>query len=441
MKKLLLIFLAVLVSIPVHTEENVLTDGWDFFGQAHIIPYVDGRDFNNTTYAPAWTTMRMNFGVKKTISDVDFVVNIQDSRLWGQTGLTNHTTGRIGFLEGYIRYNNILNTPLSIQLGSFQMDYGTGRFIGKSPWNFTQRSFDGAILKYKTDKMWIDVFAVNISTPQVQQNLAITPSLYATESTEYEGYDMFGFWYSNTGNKDHKFDFTAFYEDNARRLEVGDLGDTYTAHALQRFTIAGDYFGTFGNFNLTAEAGIQTGQVVNAYNRSDNFEKDIFAYLASIKAQYKANQVQFTVAADLHSGTAYDENEKWNTYDNAIARKHLFMGDMDYFIPIRGGGSYGGVGVNDIYAGVRFFSKDKKWWTDLTAHHFMANAETLSGENVYGQEIDWNSRYTIKKGMFVMYTAAVFLPGEYMKEFWNTPNVNREDMAFASYIRFLVTVN
>lgn len=441
MKKLLLslVILCIVSSTSAQeNESNVLLDGWKIFGQAHIVPYVDGRDFNNETYAPAFTTMRFNFGVQKSIKSVDFVVNLQDSRILGQTGLTNHTTGRIGLLEAYAKYNNMFDTPLSLQVGSFQMDYGNGRVIGSSPWNFTQRSFDGAILKYKTDKMWIDLFATNISTPQTQQNLSITPALYPLVAEEYEGYDMFGFWYTNTGIKNQKFSLFTYYEDNAKRLEVEDLGDTYFAHTLERYTFGADYKGTYGKFNLTFDGAYQIGTTVNNFHNSDGIlrEKDHAAYIFGIQGDYQAGNTNLALGADVHSGTAFDETEDCNTFDNVLGRKHLFMGFMDYFIPARTS-TYNAVGVNDLYLKVKMASENKKWNSELALHYFMANAETASGENAYGQEIDWTTNYVFSKGVFIQYFAGVFLPGEYMKEWWG----GREDISFVSYVRFMVTVN
>lgn len=440
MKKILLFtlpFLMVISTFSQDKEKSLLLDGWSIFGQAHIVPYIDGRDFNNDTYAPAFTTMRTNFGVKKSIKSVDFIANLQDSRILGQTGLTNHTTNRIGLLEAYVKYNKILNSNFSLQVGAFQMDYGNGRVIGSSPWNFTQRSFDGGILSYKTDKMFFDVFVTNISTPQTDQKLSVTPADYPLTASEYEGYDMFGFWFTNSSFKNNNFSIFGMFEDNAKRLEVEDLGDTYTAHSLARFTVGGDYKGTFGDLAVIFDGAYQFGSVVNGTNNNDGFlhKKNIAAYIFGLKGEYKVSNMLFTLGTNWHSGTAFDETEKWNTFDNSLGRKHLFMGFMDYFIPIRS--AYGGAGVNDFHAKIKMNSQNKKWNTELALHYFMANAETKSGETNYGQEIDWTTNYVFAKGVFVQYYAGVFLQGPYMKQFWN----DRTNLGFVSYVRFMVTVN
>lgn len=426
MKKLLLLLFIVFFSSNVFSQEkNLLIDGWKVNATSHTIPYFDGRDFNNDTYAPGHTSMKTVLGVTKGIGEkVDFHIALQDFRTWGNSNSLTSDHNNIHLMQGWVRFNNLFNTPINLKLGRFQMEYGNGRFIANSFWNYQERKFDGFLINYKGDNMFLDLFLTNHSSDISYQRFKYPNNDYSeVELTPYSGYNIYGLWYNNTAFKGQKFDIFAIWDENSAKNEGGDV-------LLNRYTVGFDYFGKIGIFEPSVEFGYQTGEKAG---------KDIAAYLAAVNFDFNFKPVKVNVGIDMHSGSEDGNAEEINTYDNYIAAKHKFMGLMDYFITARG--AYNGVGVNDIHAGATY--KFGKLTFKGFAHYFMANAENenifLEGEQAgtnFGSEIDLIVRYTIHKGIFFEAGQGLFLPGDLMKAL----NNGNEDMAFLSYLRFLVKI-
>lgn len=422
MKYLFLLFIAMIISFPAKAEEkSMLLDGWGINGTSQIIPYFDGRDFNNDTYAPGHTSMKTVIGISKSVNkQVDFKVAFQDYRAFGNNGTLTGDENNLHLMEGWIRFNNIFGTPISLKAGRFQLNYGSGRFISNSFWNYMERKFDGFLFNYTGENMSLDLFLTNHTSDIKVQTFSKVPNI--APAGPYTGYNIYGLWYNNTAFDGQKFDIFALWDENANK--IGD------EKALNRYTVGFDYYGSFGIFKPNVEFGYQTGSAIG---------KDIAAYLASVSADVDLKPIGLKIGLDMHSGSEDGNAEEINTFDNYLAAKHKFFGMMDYFVIARGG--YNGVGVNDIYGGVSYKTSNKKYIYSLMLHQFMSNAENknimLDGEEAgtsFGTEIDLTLRYNVSKGIFVEAGQGFFLPGDLMKAYYG----GNEDMAFLSYLRAVV---
>ncbi len=420
MKRIFILVLIGLFTFSAKAQDNLSLDGWKVNGTSQIIPYFDGRDFNNDTYAPGHTSMKTILGVTKSFGEkVDFRVAVQDWRVFGNNKSVTYDENALHLMEGWVRFNDIFGMPVSLKAGRFQMSYGSERFIGKSFWNYQERKFDGFVFNYTGDNMFIDFFLTNHSSEITSQTFSKIPNTSYIEP--YSNYNIYGLWYNNTAFDGQTFDIFAYLDENA--ATVG--GEP----ALNRYTIGFDYYGKFGIIKPNVEFGYQLGKAG---------DKDILAYLASVSADVDLDPLGVKFGLDMHSGSEDGNAEEINTYDNYLAGKHKFFGLMDYFVTARGSG-YAGIGVNDIYGGVSY--KSGKYKYSLMAHYFMANAENeniiYDGEEAgtaFGTEFDLILRYTINKGIFVEAGQGLFLPGDLMKAVYN----GNEDMAFLSYLRAVV---
>lgn len=426
MKKfaLLFVFIFSIFSLQSQKDGISLADGWSFDGQTQVMPFFDGRDFNNDTYMTSFTSSKFRIGIGKTLGDnVKFYVQMQDSRILGQNDAVVSRASTTFLNQGFIELGGILGQDLALQAGRFQMIYGDGRFIHESPWNYIGRAFDGFRAKYKFGSNQVDAFWTKHSTRFKGQVLAAAPSNYSTVDEPYTDYDIIGAVYDGKFSPKSNLQLLVFFENNSNKSNGTDKD-------LARLTTGLSYYGNYDALSVKLEAGYQSG------SKSD---KDIGAYTTVIEGTYDIEPVKLLVGFDMFSGTApEDQGEKINTYDDYLAAKHRFYGDMDYFVTARAGN--GLLGVNDIRAGAFLNTADKKWMFKLMAHYFIANQESSSGETAFGQEFDFVARYILRKGIFVEWGAGVFLPGELMKEIYSAPGVTREDPGFSSFFRFVVNL-
>lgn len=423
--KYLLSFVLFVFVVTTTFAENLLTDNWKIKGHAYLVPYLDGRDFLNETHPIAFTAMKLRVGIEKQVGNFSFYMALQNSKIWGEQANAVSKNAPIFLLEGYMKYDSILNIPLSLTAGRQQIEYNDGRFLGLSPWSYIERAHDGFKLSYKKNNMFFDVFAAKHTEQNVEPTLNATPKAYPYPEAAYEGYDILGFWYANklgdakSSMGAHNFDIFTFWELDAKKTDSINRN-------LQRFTSGFAYQWNVNNFTVKAQMGFQSGK---------KGAKDVAAYLVDFYAAYKLGENwNFKLGTELFSGTApADAAKNVNTFDDYLGRKHAFLGYMDYFTSARS--SYAGLGVNDFYLSADY-KINSKWGLNLTPHYFMANKESASGKNDYGIEFDLGVKYTMQKGIWVEWFNGIFLPGELMKELYFVAPKERGDPGFVSYLRF-----
>ena len=116
--------------------------------------------------------------------------------------------------------------PLDLQLGRFEYNLNNQRLIGAVGWHYVGRSFDGAHLAVKFDKVKLELFGYN-----VRENFLAKDSLDNIFSGFIAGFDF--------GSHD---------------LDVHFLNENiYKSDALSRFTTGFHLKGKLGRFYHTAE--------------------------------------------------------------------------------------------------------------------------------------------------------------------------------------------
>jgi hypothetical protein len=419
LKKITYLIAVILLTSSIHAED--IGNGWSINGMAHIIGQLDGKDFSNETHPFNYATSKIRIGLEKKLDDIAiFRVDLQDSRIMGTGFFADQSNTDI--LQGYVEFPGLFGAPLSLQAGRFQMQYGTERIIGRSLWHYQERAFDGARLKYNTEKFKIDYFHI-LHTNSSNYMLKVMPSNYPYPAEPIEGYAMYGFW-MNTGPYDgHSFDLFGYLED-----------DDFTS--LNRWTAGFNYNMKAGKFGLVAEGAFQGGTQTIGSGDSKT-EKTISAYMASLKANYKLDPVGLMAGADIISGTPTDATDEINTYNNYPASKHKFLGLMDYFLVTTKGTN--NLGVNDFYVGANFGNmvlgkpasgEPGNLNAALTYHFFMSNQPDANDNTDWGSEIDLVLKYNLTKKIFFQAGGGIFLPGEVMKNYYKVGDVVREDPGF-----------
>ena len=427
MKIIFRIFLFILTFNLIFAEEKKegFFDGIKFSGLADILPYFDGRDFSNKTYMQSFTSSKFRLGAEKWLNeDVGFKINFQDSRVWGQEGTPTSYIANVDLIEGYVTLKNILNTPLSLQAGRFQMNYSNSRFIGTSPWSYVERSFDGLRFKLGNDAGYIDGFYTINSANIGKQNRDALVSIYNYPSVPETAYGIYGFWGYYKLNDNHAINAFGFLEQNEKKSDSVNFD-------LQRFNVGFDYSGQFDKFSLSTEFGYQFGK---------EKKKDIAAYLVSINLDYNLSPFKISIGSDINSGTdPKDKSTKVNTYYSELGSKHKFFGTMDYFTKIKE--ATDSLGINDFYLGAVYREKNNPFEARLTGHYFMSNKKSSTDKSEFGKEIDILLRYYIAPKTYVEWSGGVFMQGDLMKDIWIIRNkdgsikATREDLGLMTYFR------
>lgn len=420
---IIVIFMISLNTLLCNDKESIFED-ITFNGVADLLPYFDGRDFSDNTYLETFTSMKFRFGlVKKIGENINVGIKFQDSRILGQEEKLTANSHNIDLAEGYMQFSDVFDLPLTIRAGRFQMEYGTGRFIGMSYWNYVERSFDALKLNWKKEKYSIDLFhSIHSASVGVQKRDAITKN-YQYPSAHYDGYLITGLWINTNLSKGHNFDIFAIIENNYKRSDSANKD-------LQRTTAGMDYTGKLGKFKIIFDLGFQFGK---------KSSKDISAYVASLKLDYKIDPFTLKAGSDIVSGTdPIDAAANENTFNNYLGAKHKFLGGMDYFSNTNEGTN--NLGVNAFYLGMSYGEKKDPLYAYLMAFYFLSNKTGQSSKDVFGQELDLVIRYNIHKGVYLEWGNGIFFQGALMKEIWqvddDTENViYRDDNAFMSYLR------
>lgn len=151
MKKIFLI-IAVLTFSLVDLLYSQDLNGWKLNGQIQLRSELDGRDFSNSTHPLTFASIRSRLGVEKTFSDkVNFFVQFQDSRVFGEEESPNSYLSNVDLYQGYIKLIKPFDLDFNVQAGRFAIIYGTERFFGASNWSYIGRSFDGVRFSIKPD--------------------------------------------------------------------------------------------------------------------------------------------------------------------------------------------------------------------------------------------------------------------------------------------------
>lgn len=401
-------------------ETGVDVHGWNIIGKADIIPYLDGRDFDNDTFAPTYTSAELRAGVAKEVNEhLDFRIEFHNSFIFGETGNIMDHGSQVGMVQGYANFKNIFDVPLAVKIGRFHIKYGDGRLFDKSSWSYTERSFDGTMISYAPEGTKIDLLLSTISTPINFQPSAASASK-VLHGADYADVGLFGLFVTQEIADNSDLTVLLYLEDNPAKVGVEN------EKALERFTGGVDYVGKYDELEIKAMFAYQFGTIEGT---------DIGAYMANLDAKYWVSEtIAPFIGVEILSGQDQEDSETFGLFDNTYGGKHAYFGYMDYFVNAGTSAATGGLGVNGIYIGAQYSSPDKKWMAKAKLHHFMTNQTSAKDLDTWGQEIDLQLRYNLAKGIFVEWGGGVFIADELMQDFW----AGNEDPAFMSYFRTLI---
>jgi len=422
MKKiLLLIILTIFVFVCNIFAQDF--DGWRLNGQIQLRSEIDGRDFSNDTHALTYASLRTRLGVGKTFNEkVQLFVQFQDSRVFGEEPSTLSPIDNIDLHQGFVKLMKPFGWDFNVQAGRFEVSYGTERFFGPVGWHYVGRSFDGVRFEIATSSFPFDLFALTIN----ESNNYIANASFLTypfPENKTPSVSIYGFNKKFDISRESRLDVLGYFENDRFDTNQGD-------DRLKMFTLAGTYWGNYGDLSTIVEAAYQFGEIGVT---------DISAYLVSVSGNYKLDEMAVGAGADFLSGGISDD---FNTFQATYGTNHKFYGYMDYFINIPANTLFSG--LNDFYANVNYQPQNSFFSFSAALHHFMSNKSILittienpvgNEENTFGQELDLSVKYDFVKGTSISWGGSLFFQGDIMKAFF----APREDTAFWTYV--MITAN
>jgi hypothetical protein len=418
-----IIFLSLIISFITFAQSE--NDSWNFSGHVQLRSELDWRDFNNKTHPLTFASLRTRVGVEKNVFDkLNFFVQLQDSRIFGQEPGTLANTANIDLHQGYVILKQLFDWNLDVQAGRLEVVYGTERFFGAVGWHYIGRAWDGVRLSLKTN-VQLDLFALTQSE-SVSYIGNATPGVYPNPSEPTPSVSLYGLWGTKQVNQNNRLDIFGYAEFDRNKNSVGVIN-------LSRYTVGLNHYGKFGIVNSVVEAAYQFGKISG---------RDISAYLVSLQGNVTKDIWNFGVGADLISGTDMTgSNDKYNSFNPSFGTNHKFYGYMDYFINVPNNTI--GLGLNDFYANIAVQPAQSKFSAGVNFHYFMSNQSfpktTVYGPGIteissLGQEVDITVKYNFIKGTTITWGGSFFIPGELMRIIFGN-----NDAAFWSYI--MITAN
>jgi len=322
------------------------------------------------------------------LEDVIAFFQFQDSRVFGEelSTLTDGSADNMDLHQGYFLIRNLFNKPLDLKVGRMEVIYGPERLMGAVGWHNIGRSFDGAILKYRKENAWVDIFNLKQIEKMKDGNDGDLNVLGAYGEVELSP--------DQTGQ--------AFF--------IWQRG--VPARNLSRYTAGFYNTGKSGDFRYELEAAYQGGKLNNM---------DVRAFMLAGRFGYTFAGAKIkpnvTIGVDYLSGDDDPTDKTYKVFNTLYATNHKYYGYMDYFTNI----PQHTLGLGLIDALVRFSIKPfSRNMFKLDIHKFNASQRyTLadgSTSKSFGTEIDLTWKYAYNPATTLTAGASLFTPGDIFKE-------------------------
>ena len=360
-KRLLFISIAFLSYSSIYAQLKV---------SAEIRPRFEYRHGFKTLFADGLTganfiSQRTRLNTQYSNKNLKLFISLQDVRVWGDVSQLNAADRNAPAIHqswGEI----VLNPNFSLKLGRQEIDYDDSRIFGNVAWAQQARSHDAALLKFKNNKLQIDLgIAYN------QDGVALSGNTLINNGT----YKAFQYLWLH---KDWKH-FSASILALNNGMQFID-----TVIASNNETRYAQTLGTHLKYNKNKWAFFS-----NLYTQlgKDMANNSMSAYLLSAEANYKAKTWLAGIGGELISGndngtSANGENKAFNP---VFGTNHKFNGWMDYFYV---GNHINNVGLIDIYLKGGITIKEKS--NLLAVVHNFAAPQNIAGTNStqLGTEVD-----------------------------------------------------
>ena len=252
----------------------------------------DAADANN--FATLRTRLGFGFGAGAYAAAF---IELQDSRVLGEAPGTTSSLDRVDLHQGYLELRNSTQATSVLQLGRYEMSYGSSRQIGRSEWSDVGRSFDGARARFElSDFGWMHLWALKTQETGGPQFGPSRPTTGAAAESAFLGGSLH---YEPT-------------EESALELYLLDLysdhGDGGSARGSSNLLTAGlrvDWDGRSTGWQMGAEAAYQFGATPDSLIGGENIagsEIQAWAAVARIR-RYLPARIESWLEFELNAAS------------------------------------------------------------------------------------------------------------------------------------------
>lgn len=227
--------------------------------------------------------------------------------------------------QAYLKIGDVERFPLTAQIGRQEMAYGDERFIGRSNWTNTGRSFDAVKLRLENDFAWVDAFVGRVVVPD-DGNFNVSND-YDNFSGIYAGSRELMPW------QETQFYFLArnYGIKGPNAIAPGAPGspssqrDVYTAGSLWKSDPE-----AFGGWDYSLEAAYQFGSVYSS-TAMERLDQSSWGFFATGGYTWKNTWGTPRLGAgyDFGSGDTNPTDGQTGTFENLFGTQHKPYGQMD----------------------------------------------------------------------------------------------------------------
>jgi len=242
------------------------------------------------------------------VEGVSGTVVIQDSRTWGEEPSTTTSIDGLDLFEGYLLLTDLWTPGLDVQVGRFQMAFGSERQIGKTNWG-NGRVFDGFRLSYfKPKTIGVDAFATILrdSREADGENMDFYGLYLSTDALDFMDIELYGLYLHNATK-------------NARE-RIGTVGARAEARPVKGLLLEAEAAVQFGKVDASLATGIA----------SIDHLATMYGAVATYEFQVKTSPT-LGVFFDSASGDANPWDDSSVAYRTLFPTGHRFYGSMDLF--------------------------------------------------------------------------------------------------------------
>ena len=386
------------------------------------------QTFNNFDFNSAVDNDKSEFDSRLYIKAKRDFANGLSVFLQPQAVLIQNTTQANGtqnfsqadLLQAYLQYdmNNV-----AVRVGRQQLVYGDQRLLGHLGWKDVARTFDGAKVMYKKEKLAVDAFVVHPS-----DIVSMTPSTAAPQGQSlvtWEDRTLAGVYGTYNVTPKSGADVYFINWQHNQQASVGQGRDMNTFGTR--------LFGQRGGVDATFEAVFQNGTWKTGVSQQAS------AYAAKVGYTFGEWKTRLGIEYNYSPGDDKTDANTHKTFVFPFHTNHAHYGEMDFFSwanmkDLRLSAKTSPIQGLTLMGNVHFLSLDKAtgdWVNVVGVGNVFAGAPTYT-ETEAGTEIDLKVVYKVAsvKGLKVVGLYGIFNPGAAVAE----RNAGKADSATFAYL-------
>jgi hypothetical protein len=350
-------------------------------------------------------------------SQLRAVLQIQDSRLWGEEGNTNRALNNVDLHQAYFDVEKLFGKSLVLRVGRQQLAFGNERLVGRNDWDQIGRAFDAARLTWGETAQKIDFWLAqnrNKNAPGINSYQEFLGAYFSTQKL----YAMTTEIYAMALLDDREFPLGS---PTGEDLLLVATGVHFAGKWRQRwhYDLEGVYqFGHHGDLKVHAFGIAVEGRWQIAQTHSPAVSAS-YVFGSGDSNPFDKQQETFSALfPSVHEHFGAMDYVSWSNiaatglaFELAPAKSLFIQTQLHYFQLAHG---------NDGWYGAAGFNFDRRSEIFLPA---------LPGESIeLGYEIDLACAYTLRERLQVRFGLSRFFPGGFIKA--GNPEAAASDWGF-----------